>query len=62
MSRSALFESYSKVKPEWIDYNGHLNMGYYLVVFDEVATDKWFDSMGIGIAHKQTRKIGRAHV
>jgi hypothetical protein len=22
------------VRPEWIDHNGHMNMGYYLVVFD----------------------------
>ena len=26
------------VRPEWIDYNGHLNEGYYVVVFSH-ATD-----------------------
>ena len=28
------------VRPEWIDANGHLNMGYYVVAFD-LATDAW---------------------
>ncbi len=23
-----------KVKPEWIDFNGHLNVGFYHVIFD----------------------------
>ncbi len=26
------------VKPEWIDWNGHMNVGYYVVAFDQ-ATD-----------------------
>ena len=24
------------IKKEWIDYNNHMNMGYYVLVFDEV--------------------------
>lgn len=28
-----------RVKPEWIDWNGHLNMAYYSVLFDEGATE-----------------------
>ena len=27
------------VRPEWIDSNGHMNLAYYVVVFD-LATDK----------------------
>jgi acyl-CoA thioester hydrolase len=27
-----------KVEPEWIDYNGHLNMAYYNVLFDRAWT------------------------
>lgn len=26
------------VKPEWIDYNGHMNVGYYHVAFDDAST------------------------
>ena len=36
-----------KVRKEWIDYNGHLNMAYYLLVFDH-ATDAFFDYIGLG--------------
>ncbi|MEO0400816.1 MAG: thioesterase family protein [Pseudomonadota bacterium] len=35
------------VKPEWIDYNGHLNMAYYNVLFDEGA-DEVYPLMGFG--------------
>ena len=35
------------VKPEWIDYNGHLNMAYYNVLFDRGA-DEVYDLMGFG--------------
>ena len=35
------------VKPEWIDYNGHLNMAYYNVLFDNAA-DELFADFGFG--------------
>ena len=47
------FTTYTEVKPEWIDYNGHMNMGYYLVAFDHIATDRFYYSMNIGVTHKQ---------
>ena len=34
------------VRPEWIDYNGHMNVGYYQVVFD-FAADAFFDFLGL---------------
>jgi acyl-CoA thioester hydrolase len=49
-----LFTITAAVKPDWIDYNGHMNMGFYLVAFDHVATDNFFDYLGIGVEHKQT--------
>jgi acyl-CoA thioester hydrolase len=48
-----LFTTYTEVKPEWIDYNGHMNMGYYLIAFDHIATDRFYDSMEIGLAQKE---------
>jgi acyl-CoA thioester hydrolase len=36
-----------EVRPEWIDYNGHMNMAYYLVAFDKGA-DVLFDTLGVG--------------
>jgi acyl-CoA thioester hydrolase len=35
------------VEPAWIDYNGHLNMAYYNVLFDR-AVDEVYDILGIG--------------
>ncbi len=36
----------SVVRPEWIDYNGHMNVGYYHVVFDEASTP-FFEWLGL---------------
>ena len=44
------------VKPEWIDENGHMNMGYYLVVFDK-ATDEWLDYIGLSLAFKAANGV-----
>ena len=46
----------SLVKPEWIDVNGHLNMAYYVLVFDH-ATDAWFEHLGLGSAHRRANPI-----
>ena len=40
------------VRPEWVDYNDHFNMGFYVVAFD-LATDTWLDHLGLGAAEKQ---------
>jgi len=39
--------SVMRVEPAWIDYNGHLNMAYYNVLFDR-AVDEVFETLGIG--------------
>ncbi len=52
MSVSAPFDEYrDRVRPEWIDANQHMNMGYYLVVFDE-ATDAWMRHIGLDRRHR----------
>ena len=38
------------VQPEWIDYNGHMNVAYYVLAFDH-ATDRLFDLLDLGIAY-----------
>lgn len=35
-----------KVRPEWIDYNGHMNVAYYVLAFD-LATDAFLDFIGL---------------
>ena len=39
------------VRPEWIDSNGHLNLAYYVVVFD-YATDALYKALDIGDAYR----------
>ena len=57
MRLQAPFDEYRDVvRPEWIDENGHLNMGFYVVVFD-FATDAWLDSIGIDSEHKRDRNV-----
>ena len=39
----------TQVEPAWIDYNGHLNVAYYHMVFDK-GTDEFLDRVGMGEA------------
>lgn len=48
MNESSLFELHTEtVRPEWIDYNGHMNVAYYLLAFDH-ATDALLEHLGLG--------------
>jgi acyl-CoA thioester hydrolase len=40
------------VLPAWIDHNGHMNVAYYLLAFDQ-ATDLFFDHLGLDAAHRE---------
>ncbi len=44
------------VEKDWIDYNGHMNMAYYNVLFDRCADDA-FDLFGCGAAYASERKL-----
>jgi len=46
--------SVMRVEPAWIDYNGHLNMAYYNVLFDR-AVDEAYELLGIGLDYLKTR-------
>ncbi|MEE4301809.1 MAG: thioesterase family protein [Pseudomonadales bacterium] len=37
----------ARVEEAWIDYNGHMNMAFYNLVFDR-ALDAAYDALGIG--------------
>jgi acyl-CoA thioester hydrolase len=47
--------SVMKVEPGWIDYNGHLNMAYYNVLFDR-GIDEAFELLGLGADYVKARK------
>ena len=44
----------ASVQEAWIDYNGHMNMAFYNLVFDQ-ALDFVFDQLGIGAEYVKTR-------
>jgi acyl-CoA thioester hydrolase len=55
-TRAAPFvSSVMQVEPAWIDYNGHLNMAYYNVLFDR-AVDEVFELLGCGLNYVRTRR------
>ena len=47
--------SVMRVEPAWIDYNGHLNMAYYNVLFDR-AVDEVYEPLGLGLDYVKTAK------
>jgi acyl-CoA thioester hydrolase len=57
--------SLMQVDPAWIDYNGHLNMAYYNVLFDR-AVDEVFELLGCGLdyvrEHKHSCFTAEVHV
>jgi acyl-CoA thioester hydrolase len=58
MSFPAPFDRYEgEVLAQWIDANGHMNLAYYIVLFD-YATDALFDAIGIGRRYKDATNHG----
>ncbi|UAL29005.1 thioesterase family protein [Nocardioides rotundus] len=43
------------VRPEWVDYNGHLSEAYYVLVFGH-ATDAVMDRIGLDAAHRAAHR------
>ncbi len=54
-----------KIKRDWIDYNGHMNVAYYVLVFDN-ATDALLDYLGMDEDYRKktgfTTYVLEAHV
>jgi acyl-CoA thioester hydrolase len=44
-----------RVEEGWIDYNGHLNMAYYNVLFDR-AVDEAYELIGCGLDYLKTSR------
>lgn len=40
------------IQPEWIDYNGHMNMAYYVILFDQALTI-FLESLDLGLNYVQ---------
>jgi acyl-CoA thioester hydrolase len=48
--------SVMEIQKDWIDYNGHLNMAYYNVLFDR-CSDEAFELMGMGPNYAKERRL-----
>lgn len=46
-----------EVLPGWIDSNNHMNLAYYVVLFDH-ATDAIYDAFGLGPGYKERTNCG----
>jgi acyl-CoA thioester hydrolase len=57
--------SIMQIEPQWIDYNGHLNMAYYNVLMDRAIDELWL-RLGIGPGYLEARNgstfTAEAHV
>jgi acyl-CoA thioester hydrolase len=42
------------VRPEWVDYNGHLRDGFYMVIYS-LAVDAFMDQIGLDDATRRAR-------
>ncbi len=55
----------ASVDAGWIDYNGHLNVAYYVLLFDR-ALDEALDAIGLGSGYRQAHGcsvfVGEQHV
>ena len=45
------------VKPEWIDFNGHMNVAYYLLALDE-ASETLDEFLGLSAEYRETTSNG----
>lgn len=45
-----------RIEPGWIDYNGHLNMAYYSVLFDRAVDEAWA-AVGLGPDYREERNM-----
>ena len=48
--------SVMQVEPGWIDYNGHMNMAFYTMLFDRAA-DEFYGLIGFGSEYAARRQL-----
>jgi acyl-CoA thioester hydrolase len=41
-----------RVRPDWVDHYGHMNLAYYLVAFD-LATDRLWPALNLGTSFRE---------
>lgn len=66
MSKLSESQDYTEiVRPEWADYNNHMNVAFYVLIFDH-GTDAFLASIGMDHAHRESTGssvfVAEAHV
>jgi len=46
------------VPAEWIDYNGHMNVAYYIMAFDKALDEVFEEHLGIGETQAREARMG----
>lgn len=46
------------VEPDWLDYNGHMNVGYYLLAFDRALDTIYGERLDLGGAYARANGMG----
>src|ERR1700692_1436006 len=57
--------SVMQIEPQWIDYNGHLNMAYYNVMFDRAIDELWLaprSGAGFTLGRRRATFTAECHV
>lgn len=54
--QTPFFSDMLDIEKDWIDYNGHLNMAYYNVLFDR-GVDEAFAFLGMGPNYAKQRRL-----
>ena len=49
--------SVMQIEPQWIDYNGHLNMAYYNVMFDRAIDELWLQARDRARLHEGAPRL-----
>jgi acyl-CoA thioester hydrolase len=60
VTRAPLDIHRSTVRPEWVDWNGHMNVAYYVTAFDQ-ASGAFMRNMGLGRLYVEN-KLGMTFV
>ena len=48
--------STQKILKKWTDFNGHMNVAYYLLIFDIYGADKLMNFFQVGEISAKTKK------
>ena len=52
----SIFLTKQKIIKDWTDYNGHMNVAYYVLIFDQFGSEVLLTNFDMGERSAQTTK------